>query len=239
MLTYDIIIKHLMPPINTFSLQSNIVMKSNDFPFFSKLFDDTFYRFGINNNSLNNCINYCFNTDINDNIDDLDINIIIFDFKNNKIEAEYKQTKFDFFNPWKPTLLLAKYENWWEPIVCKDTKIFSFSSPKSHILKNNILNQPITKYNTTIDININDNFQEILDIEGFTKSHELSNNSSDIDEHSNDTFIKKDIQKETLTLAKLNKMKKEELEELCTKMNKVINKLKYTKKDLIDIIITI
>ena len=31
MLTYDIIIKHLMPPINIFSLQPNIVMKSIDF----------------------------------------------------------------------------------------------------------------------------------------------------------------------------------------------------------------
>ena len=31
-------------------------------------------------------------------------------------------------------------------------------------------------------------------------------------------------------------MKKEELEELCNKMNKNINKSKYTKKDLIDII---
>jgi hypothetical protein len=235
MLTYDIIIKHLMPPINTFSLQSNIVMKSSDFPFFSKLFDDTFYRFGINNNSLINCVNYCFNTDINDNdaVKELDINIIVFDFKNNKIEADYKQTKFDFLNPWKPTLLLAKYENWWEPIVCKDTKIFSFNSPKSHILKNNIFNQNITKYNSDIEININDNFQEILDIEGFNK---LSDNSSDIDDNSNETFITKDIKKEAISLAKLNKMKKEELEELCKKMNKVINKTKYTKKDLIDII---
>ena len=47
MLTYDIIIKHLMPAINTFSLQPGIAMKSIDFPFFNKLFDDSFYRFGI------------------------------------------------------------------------------------------------------------------------------------------------------------------------------------------------
>jgi hypothetical protein len=230
MLTYDIIIKHLMPPTNTFSLQSNIVMKSSDFPFFGKLFDETFYRFGVVNHSLNNCINYCFNNtiEIND-INELDINIIIFDFKNNKIEADYKN---DFFNPWKPTLLLAKYENWWEPIICKDTKIFSFSSPKAHILKNNILNQNITKYNTDIEININDNFQEIIDIEGFNKNID---NSSEIDDN-NETFIKKEVNKETLTVAKLNKMKKEELEDLCKKMNKAINKSKYTKKDLIDII---
>jgi hypothetical protein len=144
---------------------------------------------------------------------------------------EYKDTQF--FNPWKSTIFLANYDQWWEPIVCKDTKIFSFNSPKSHILKNNIFNQNITKYNSDIEININDNFQEILDIEGFNK---LSDNSSDIDDNSNETFITKDIKKEAVSLAKLNKMKKEELEELCKKMNKVINKTKYTKKDLIDII---
>ncbi len=65
MLTYDIIIKHLMPDINNFSLQPNIVMKSCDFPFFNTLFDETFYRFGVENtDSFINNIKYFFNTKV-------------------------------------------------------------------------------------------------------------------------------------------------------------------------------
>jgi hypothetical protein len=232
MLTYDIIIKHLMPPVNNFSLQPNIVMKSAEFSFFNKLFDDSFFRFGINNNSLINSINYCLSindmtinltNDIKDIIKLLDINIIIFDFKNNKIMMEYNN---DFFNPWKPTIFLANYDNWWEPIICKDTKIFSFSSPKSNVLKNNILHQHITRMNGD-SININDNFQEIIEIEGFNKI--IQNDEEE--EYNNEAFI---IEKPTK--AQLNKMKKDELLQLCKNLNKTITN-KLTKKDLIDIIL--
>ncbi len=246
MLTYDIIIKHLMPEINNFSLQPNIVMKSCDFPVFNSLFDDTFYRFGVDaNNSLINSIKYCFNIN-NDNINlssniadivkQLDINIIIFDFKNSKITIEHNN---DYINPWKPTIFLANYannyDNFWEPIVCKDTKVFSFSSPKAHILKNNIYNQNINN-NINSNININDNFQEILSLEGFNVKDNVSSDLSS--EESNDAFIKKEpIDNNLLSLAKLNKMKKDELVLLCKNMNKVINKKSFTKKDLIDLLI--
>jgi hypothetical protein len=233
MLTYDIIIKHLMPPVNNFSLQPNIVMKSTDFLFFNKLFDDTFYRFGINSesNSLINSINYCLsnNIELKNNVKDitkqLDINIIIFDFKNNKITMEYNN---DFYNPWKSTIFLANYDEWWEPIICKDTKIFSFSSPKAHILKNNILNQQITRINGD-SININDNFHEIIEIEGFTKPLELSDDNN---EEFNEAFISTEKPNKTT----LNKMKKDELIDLCKKLKKNINISKPTKKDLIDLI---
>ncbi len=240
MLTYDIIIKHLMPVINTFSLQPNIVMKSVDFPFFSKLFDDTFYRFGINStsNSLINSISYCLSINNIININDmsidevikhLDINIIIFDFKNNKIMMEYNK---DFFNPWKPTLFMANYDNWWEPIICKDTKIFSFSSPKASILKNNILNQNITRLNGDT-ININDNFNEIIEMEGFQNSSNLSEAEDDY----NDAFVKNKDKIEKPNKTKLNKMKKEELIDLCKQFNITINISKPTKKNLIDLIV--
>ncbi len=237
MLTYDIIIKHLMPAINTFSLQPNIVMKSVEFQFFNNLFDDTFYRFGINNssNSFVNSVSYCLsnNMDINMDMDTiikkLDINIIIFDFKNNKIMAEYKDVQF--LNPWKPTLFLANYDEWWEPIICKDTKIFSFSSPKSNIFKKNILNQNITRMNGD-SININDNFEEIIEMEGFNKKQELSS-GEDNDEDTSNAFIVKEKPNKT----QLNKMKKEELINLCKQFNKTINSSRLTKKDLIDIIL--
>ena len=247
MLTYDIIIKHLMPAINNFSLQPGIAMKSTDFPFFSKLFDDSFYRFGIksnltSSNMLINSLSYCLSNDeinintnsVEDIVKQLDINIIIFDFKNNKIMMEYNN-KNDFFNPWKPTIYLANYDEWWEPIVSKDTKIFSFSSTKANILKNNILNETITKMNGD-SININDNFNEIIEIEGFvSKVSDLQNDvSSEVEEDYNNAFIK---EKPKLTNAQLNKMKKDELIELCKQYNKTINISKPTKKDLIDIIL--
>jgi hypothetical protein len=242
MLTYDIIIKHLMPAINNFSLQSNIVMKSIDFPFFNNLFDDTFYRFGVgSSNSLINSINYCLSNDnklydnnINNIVKELDINIIIFDFKNNKIMMEYNDTNVHFFNPWKPTVYLANYDEWWEPIVCKDAKLFSFSSPKAHILKNNILNQNITRMNGD-SININDNFNEIIDMEGFNKKS-TSDISDDNEEYTNEAFIAPNISIYKPNKTQLNKMKKDELIELCKKLNKQINISKPTKKDLIDII---
>jgi hypothetical protein len=252
MLTYDIIIKHLMPAINTFSLQPNIVMKSVDFPFFSNIFDDTFYRFGVNNsnssrqqnytNSLNELINsvcYCLSdtnyamhsaNNINDIVKNLDINIIIFDFKNNKIMVEYKDNQY--LNPWKPTIFLANYDEWWEPIVSKETKIFSFSSPKSNILKKNILNQNITRINGD-NININDNFQEIIEMEGFNKKS-ISLSSDNDDDNYNNAFLVK----EKPNRAQLNKMKKDELLNVCKQFNKTINNSsKLLKKDLIDIIL--
>jgi hypothetical protein len=172
------------------------------------------------------------NNNITDIVKKLDINIIIFDFKNNKIMMEYKDTQF--LNPWKPTLLLANYDEWWEPIVCKDTKIFSFSSPKSNILKKNIFNQNITRMNGD-NININDNFQEIIDMEGFNKKS-ISSSSSDEDD-SNDNYNNAFIVKEKPNKTQLNKMKKEELINICKQFNKTINSSKLTKKDLIDIIL--
>jgi hypothetical protein len=239
MLSYEIIIKHLMPIQNIFSQNPHLSISSSTFNHFNKIFDDTFYRYGIIsqvnfiNVSLKNSILFCLEELINvsDNIDinniinivnDIDINIIIFDFKNNKISSQYNG---EYFNPWKPTIYLANYDEWWEPIVSKDSKIFSFSSNKSNILKNNILMQNITKYNTDEIITINDNFNEIIELSGFNVNNNL------IDD--NETFIKID----NIPKTKLEKMKKDELIELCKSMDKSININKPTKKDLIEIIL--
>ena len=152
MLTYDIIVKYLMPVVNNFSLQPNIILKSVDFTMFNKIFDDTFYRIGVNNSTFKSCLLYCidenlYNTEsdqinniittntITESVNKLNINIIIFDFKNNKITSEYYG---NYFNPWRPTILLANYDDYYEPIITKECKIFSFSSYKSNILKTNI-----------------------------------------------------------------------------------------------------
>ena len=236
MLTYEIILKHLMPVANCFSLKSQLTMPISEFKYFNKLFDDSFYRFGIittNNNSnvsLNNSVLFCLNinthVDIPNNVKEivsqLDINIIIFDFKNNIITSEYNG---DFFNPWKSTIYLANYDDWWEPIVSKDCKLFSFSSSKVSILKNNILTQNINKYETTESICINDNFNEIITLEGMSKTKDIY---KEVDE----CFITT----EKPPKSKLDKMKKAELIEMCNTMNKIINIKKPTKKDLIDLI---
>jgi hypothetical protein len=229
-----------MPQVNTFSLQPNIIMKSAEFPLHAKLFDEGFYRYGItstyicNNISFKSSVLYCLDSnfhnmtpenisvspiDITTLSNEVHINIIIFDFKNDLIYCSHFG---DFMNPWRPTILLAKYEEWWEPIVTKDLKIFSFSSNKSNVLKNNILSQNIYKYNTKDLITINDNFNEIIDIDGFVKPSVTS---------PVDIFIMPDIKK-----TKLEKMKKDDLIQLCNNMNKPIKLTKPTKKDLIKII---
>ena len=211
MLTYEIIIKYLTPDKNPFLLKSQ-----NFFNF--TFFDDSFYYINVDNYSLKSSISCCLDFTINESIDyvnELNINIIIFDFKNNSIYSEYNG---EYFNPWKPTIFLANYNEWWAPIVSKETKIFSFCSTKSHILKNNILIQNIIKNKTTEQIIINDNFNEIIELEGFSNS--------------SDNFIVK----EKPSKAKLDKMKKDELLQLCQELNKEILISKPTKKDLIEII---
>jgi len=248
-ITYETIISHLMPKQNTFSLQPNIIMKASDFPVFKDIFDDVFYRIGITNTymgkniSLQNSIMYCVdsqynnkdiegilntintinNNDIDKIVKELQINIFIFDFKNNVIECVYTG---DYMNPWRPSIYLARYDEWWEPIVVKDLRVFSFSSPRANVLKHNILNMDVYRYNTKDNITINDNFNEIMTLEGFMKKTTNTNTDSE------ELFIAPVIP----TRGKLDKMKKDDLVALCNTLNKIINISKPTKKDLIDII---
>ncbi len=245
-ITYETIIKHLMPEQNTFSLQPNIIMKSEDFPMFKDIFDDVFYRIGITNNhmgkniSLQNSVMYCVDSNYNNKdietiintipddiqliVKELCINIFIFNFTNNMIECVYNG---EYMNPWKPSIYLARYNEWWEPIVVKDLRVFSFSSPRSNVLKHNILNMDVYQYGTKDNIIINDNFNEIIQLDGF-----VAKIAVDDDE----PFITHDVP--TIpTRGKMDKMKKDDLILLCNSLNKVINIAKPTKKDLIDIIL--
>jgi hypothetical protein len=253
MITYELILEHLAPLINTFSNKQNIMMKSSDFTYFKDIFDDTFYRYGIRINdsdiaksiniSLYNSLLYCLNIDSLDLPDNnlwtlantIHINIIVFDFKNNTISA----THFgDFFNPWRPTIYLANYEQFWEPIVSNETKLFSLSSYKTLILKNKILPSNIKKYNESENITINDNFMEILELE------QLVNNKFDSNQpiHKNlteDVFVNLANEHSspcTFSKNKLDKMKKEELLQIISNMNILIEKARPTKKDLIELI---
>ena len=239
MITYELILEYLGTQTNLFSNQMDIVLPLSKFTYFTNLFDDTFYRYGIQstdnskNISLENSIIYCLKTDVNiSKLNSLEqktkqidiwnisntahINIIIFDFKNNKIQSTYYG---DYFNPWRPTIFLADYNEWWEPIVSNEATIFSFSSNKSSILKNKILSSDIKKYGSVENITINDNFNEIIEIE------QLVNNNDE-------TFVNNT----TFTKNKLEKMKKEELLQIISNMNISINISKPTKKDIIKLI---
>lgn len=244
MLTYETIIKYLMPIENNFSLNSDSTLKGTEFTSFNNLFDDTFHRYGIKtvynnkNISLKHSILYCilsfyeYHTllledidkqipydDINMIVNELGINIIFFNFDNNIISSSYCG---DYFNPWRPTIYLATNGEWYEPIVTQELKLYSYSSTRSVHMKNKILMQNINIHNMNQPICINDNFNEIIEIEGYV------NNKSD------ETFIKN----EKPPKSKLDKMKKDELIHLCNTMNKIITLSKPTKKDLIDLILS-
>ena len=240
-ITYETIIKYLMPEQNTFSLQPNIIMKASDFPMFNTIFDDVFYRIGITssyinkNISLQNSVMYCIdarynNKDIEiiinsipDNIEtivkELQINIFIFDFKHGTIECAHYG---DYMNPWRPAIYLARYNDWWEPIVMKNLRIFSFCSPRANVLKHNILKVDVFQYGTKDHITINDNFSEVMSLEGYIHNNQDSEDAP---------FIA------LPTRGKLDKMKKDELIVLCNTLNKIISITKPTKKYLIDIIL--
>ena len=90
----------------------------------------------------------------------LDINIIIFDFITDTIKAVYPQ---DIMNPCKQTLLLANYNLFWEPIMCKKSKgnIIRLFDYNNQVFKK-IINSNITYFNDTI---IKKKFQFINNIQ--------------------------------------------------------------------------
>jgi hypothetical protein len=251
-ITYDLIIKTLTNN-SIFSCKLNIMKYSSEFSFFKDNFDDSFYRYGVyqtnkdlENISLYSSIIFCiddkyFNLtqddildrvnqfkqigDIKNIVNSLNLNIIVFDFE--------KQTKSfyyngEFFNLFKNTILLAKYENNWEPICSNDTKIFSYAHPKINIFKNKIIY-------TDSDIQFNDNIDEIIHMEF---------NQNIKNEECNESFTTPKYIYKNLTKNKLNKMKKEDIMQIINDLEIDNNKLylkpsnkKPTKNDLIHIIL--
>ncbi len=153
----------------------------------------------------------------------LSINFIIFDFKNESINVIYTG---NLCNPYKPTLLIANYEEFYEPIMYEidNKKLFSYNDLIIKKLYNSNLNvYPSLKK----EFKLQDTLKEII-TEFNDKIH------TKMDENNNDQLV---FTKEPeYTQSKLNKMVKKDLEEILTKKN-----IKYTskmlKKDLIDLIL--
>jgi hypothetical protein len=170
-------------------------------------------------------------TDLTNNIDNLyfqyiveilNINLLIFDFENEEIYSMYPDQKL---NPWKPILLLAKYKDWWEPIIneIKSKRLFSYND--NQIKK--ILNENKIKYYlNTREYKINDNLMDIInDLKPKDNIHVNKK------EDSNETFIKCENNEN-----ELNKLTKNQLSDMCKSKNIKIT-TKMLKKELIDLIL--
>ena len=101
-------------------------------------------------------------------VDILNINLLIFDFKDNIIKSVYPD---DNMNPWKQILLLAKYDNFWEPIMNTTSKgdtqrLFDYNNI---ILKKFLYTKDLIIYNSPNKIfSIINNINNIINIEDDT-----------------------------------------------------------------------
>ena len=230
---------------NNGPLQENIIQHSKEFTKFTNIFDNSFYKQGIYNHNILSpyiAILYCIdpdyniyshtdiidkatmlknkcNNDIYNIVKKVKLNLIIFNFNNEGITGVYDG---DYFNPYISTIFVSVNNDYWEPIINNETKLFSYSSVKSNVFKYNVLTQNINCINIHQTFSINDNIMEIMDIE------QLENND--------ETFITQSEIKNNLSKTTLTKMKKDELFELCSELGININNKKIIKKDIIDII---
>lgn len=152
----------------------------------------------------------------------LDINLLILDFLNNEIFIVYPDAEC---NPWKPTIILANYNNFWEPIIydIKSKRTFNIND----IYLKKILYETDIKYYNSKLINkyfiLNDNLKEIV-----------NKIIPDETTKSLDTFVK--INTQSYDTTTLNKITKAELSDICKLKNLKIN-TKMVKKELIDLIL--
>ena len=162
----------------------------------------------------------------------LKINILIFDFKDDNIYSAYYDK--DYFNPWRVTVYLARYENFWEPIVSNTQKYFNINKDVDSILSNNILLEEIKYYNENIKMfTINDDIKDILTNE---KLYIENTNDDDLDINNNETFISENILLKNLDKNKLQKMKKEDIKNLLNELKINCSIKRPKKQDYIDLI---
>ncbi len=196
-------------------------------------------------------------------VDVLDINFLIFDFETTNVYTVYHK---DMMNPWKQTLMFAKFKSYWEPIMMVKNKgetqrLFNFND---NILKKFIQTDDLIEYfekdksqkdfmyiNNINDVilmekkklKINDNEEE-TNKPTPQQNPELINDSNDSEssvktDSEEAIFVKKDELDEIkkLNKSKINKMKVQELWDLVGKLNIVIEKKNPTKTILMDSIL--
>tara|TARA_B100001989_G_scaffold249126_1_gene223855 strand:+ start:159 stop:1040 length:882 start_codon:yes stop_codon:yes gene_type:complete len=149
----------------------------------------------------------------------LSINIIIFNFEDEKI---YTLFEGDFMDPWKNTLLLALKDNIWEPIF-SDKKKFSFNDS---ILKNILTQNEILYFN---EENFNKSYS-LLDrpIENINDNKNFFNKIIESDSEEDHLQTIKNMK---LNKTKIRNMKREDIYDILSKVNKDVNE-NDTKKSM-------
>ena len=169
-------------------------------------------------------------------VDILNINIIIIDL-HQELENIYVVYKNDIMNPFNDTIILANYQNYWEPIMKSDKKKFNYNDD---IIKT-ILNEDI-KYYSQENVGKIFSYSINTDIKKKNKSINISINSQNSSDLPEDNLVKDsetvttDIKINT-TKSKLERTKKEDLIKILVSFNIEYPK-KNTNKELIDLIIS-
>ena len=183
-------------------------------------------------------------------VDILDINILIFDWETQHINCVYHK---NIMNPWKKTILLAKFNKYWEPIMMvknkgKTEKLFDYNNLiiKKILTLGNISYFEGNKINKQFILN-NDIDSIIQQEKTKLKVNEDTVNEDTVTEDivnkdivtEDNIFINKNYFEELnkLNKTKLTKMKLEELHKLVDKLKLVITKKNPTKSVLINSIL--
>jgi hypothetical protein len=182
-------------------------------------FDKEYSRDLIKNNKNNSLtlelLSFCFN-----------INVFVCDFKDESIKTIYSG---DFFNPWKVTVILSRYNNMWEPIYTDGDRLFDYNNSVIQNICHSDLEYLDSEY-LDKDYMLMDNFEEIINLE---KENIAVTNNSDVKVESNKTFISKIKLKHNYSENKLKKMTKDKLLELCNELELNINFNNKTRKKFI------
>lgn len=163
-------------------------------------------------------------------VDLLDINMIIFDFKENNIYALYKNY---IMNPLKPTYMFSYNDALWEPIMINTVKLIirDFSYNDNVIKK--ILAEDIKYYENKKEFLVNDNINVIIENEKKVLGKE--------DKKTNTLFIKEEPhnagpQNTGQDINKLSRMTKDKLIEYAKILNITEDMKKMLKAKIIELI---
>ena len=149
--------------------------------------------------------------------DILDINLLIFDFKDQTIKSVYPE---EIMNPWKQILLLSKYDNLWEPIMLNNSKgetqrLFDYNN---QIIKKILYTNELIFYNSEDKIfNITGDINYVIENENFKINNVVISDKYD--------------------LKKLKKMKLNELVDLTKELLISVTEKRPTKEILINLIL--
>lgn len=195
--------------INNFKSQILDKYNSKNLSSFIKKLDKNDFRERFKLCPDNNVLQYI--------VDILNINLLIFDFKDNTIKAVYPD---EIMNPWKTILLLSNHDNLWEPIMLNNSKgetqrLFDHNN----IIIKKILYTPdlIKYYSEDKTFNISTDINFIIENE-----NSKINNVSISDKYD---------------LKKLKKMKLSELNEVIKELEIIVTEKRPTKEILINLII--